>query len=44
MFQMAFKAMYKARWHTLPQATRVSEKQTALEENRSMVSTILSDE
>ena len=43
MFQIAFTAMYKSRWKALqPEETQAAEK-NAVEENRSMVTTILND-
>jgi hypothetical protein len=41
MFQIAFRAMYKSRWSSLPTATKASDQQTAVKEDRSMVTTIL---
>jgi hypothetical protein len=43
MFQIAYIAMYKSRWKSLPAATGASDQQTAVKENRSMVTTILND-
>jgi hypothetical protein len=43
MFQIAFKSMYKSRWKALPKATGASDQQTAVKEDRSMVTTILND-
>lgn len=43
MFQIAYIAMYKSRWKALPAATGVSDQQTAVKEDRSMVTTILND-
>ena len=43
MFQIAFRDMYKSRWSTLPATTKKSDEQTAVKENRSMVTTILND-
>ncbi len=43
MFQIAFRAMYKSRWKALPKATGSSDQQTAVKEDRAMVTTILND-
>jgi len=43
MFQIAFRAMYKSRWKALPKATDASDQQTAVKEDRAMVTTILND-
>ncbi len=43
MFQIAFRAMYKSRWNALPTSSGVSDKQTAVKDDRSMVTTILND-
>ncbi|MBR9987915.1 MAG: hypothetical protein KFF68_18585 [Desulfosarcina sp.] len=43
MFQIAFRAMYKSRWKALPEAASASDQQTAVKENRSMVTAILND-
>ena len=43
MFQIAYQAMYKSRWKALPAATDASDRQTAVKEDRSMVTTILND-
>ena len=42
MFQIAFRAMYKSLWNALPATTNLSDQQSAVKENRSMVTTILS--
>jgi serine/threonine protein kinase len=44
MFQIAFNAMYKSRWKALPAATEASDQQTAVNENRSLVTTILNSD
>ena len=41
MFQIAFKAMHKSRWKALPATDGASDQQTAVKEDRSMVTTIL---
>jgi hypothetical protein len=43
MFQIVFRAMYKSRWKALPTAAGASAQQTAVKEDRSMVTTILND-
>jgi hypothetical protein len=43
MFQIAFRAMHKSRWKALPPATAASDQQTAVKDDRSMVTTILND-
>ena len=43
MFQIAYNAMYKSRWKALPAATKASDQQSAVKEDRSMVTTILND-
>jgi hypothetical protein len=43
MFQIAFKGMYKSRWKALPAADGASAQQTAVKEDRAMVTTILND-
>ncbi len=43
MYQIAFNAMYKSRWKALPQKTGASAQESAVEDNRSMVTTILND-
>ena len=42
MFQVVFGAMYKSRWETLPRRTRISERELAAADNRSVVTTALS--
>lgn len=44
MFQIAFRALYKSRWKALPTTAGGSSQQAAVEENRSMVTTILNDD
>jgi serine/threonine protein kinase len=41
MFQIVFRAMYKSRWNAIPKPDGKSDRQTALKEDRSMVTTIL---
>jgi serine/threonine protein kinase len=41
MFQIVFRAMYKSRWKSIPKSTGESARQTALKEDRSMVTTVL---
>ncbi|MBC2711147.1 MAG: hypothetical protein HGJ94_09180 [Desulfosarcina sp.] len=43
MFQIVFRAMYKSRWNALPIPSGASDQQTAVKEDRSMVTTILND-
>ena len=43
MYQIAFNAMYKSRWKALPEKTGASAQENAVEDNRSMVTTILND-
>ena len=43
MFQIVFKAMYKSRWKTLPEPEGPTAQEAAVEENRSMVTTILNN-
>ncbi len=43
MFQITFRAMYKSRWDALPPSAETSSEQAAVEDNRSMVTTILND-
>ena len=43
MFQIVFRAMYKSRWKSLPAPEGASAQKAAVEENRSMVTTILTD-
>jgi len=43
MFQIVFRAMYKSRWKTLPTKPGETPNKAAVEENRSMVTTILND-
>jgi serine/threonine protein kinase len=43
MFQIAFKAMYKSRWKALPEKPGASAQKSAVEDNRSMVTTILNE-
>jgi hypothetical protein len=43
MFQIAFRAMYKSRWSTLPATTKASDRTDRVKEDRSMVTTILND-
>ncbi len=41
MFQIAFRAMHKSRWNALPITTGDSDQQTAVKEDRSLVTTLL---
>ena len=43
MFQIAFRAMYKSRWNTLTKPTTKTDEQIAVEDDRSLVATILSE-
>lgn len=43
MFQIVFRAMYKSRWKALPTPEGTTAEKAAVEENRSMVTTILND-
>ena len=43
MFQIAFGAMYKSRWQSLPAPAGKSDQQIAVQENRSMAITMLND-
>ena len=43
MFQIAFRTMYKSRWRALPKPVEKSEAQHAVEDDRSVVTTILND-
>lgn len=42
MFQIAFRAMYKAPWNTLTKPTQKSDQQIAVKDDRDLVTTILS--
>lgn len=41
MFQIVFRAMYKTRWNALPKPDGASDRQIAVKEDRSVVTTIL---
>jgi serine/threonine protein kinase len=43
MFQIVFRAMYKASWKAMSAATGAAERETAVKDNRSMVTAILND-
>ena len=43
MFQVVFRAMYKASWNKKPKNDDASERQAAIQENHTMVTTILNE-
>jgi serine/threonine protein kinase len=43
MFQIAFRSMYKFRWNAMPKPAVESDRQTAVIEDRAMVTMILND-
>ncbi len=43
MFQITFRAMYKSQWRALPSPKETIPEKAALEENRSMVTTIINE-
>ncbi|WP_155305376.1 hypothetical protein [Desulfosarcina widdelii] len=43
MFQITFRAMYKSQWKSLPSPNGEMPEKAALEENRSLVTTIIND-
>ena len=43
MFQIVFRAMYKSRWNSIPKPAGESDRQTAVKDDHSMVTTILND-
>jgi hypothetical protein len=43
MFQVVFSAMYRSRWKTLPRSKRISERESAAADNRTVVTAALSE-